>query len=194
MLNTSPWPFIHAKQHLLKTFYYHSVDQWPMFIFEKMTHYAICTLAGDMHIRNVISKWHHNSLTHVKIRNSFRSYLHLFWCAFGRHHVTLTNFDLMVRDRSDCSWRENHHFVTPSRHQKLKKTLLEFFSLTMATRLCFLHSIVRPVANVHFHKDDPQCLLYLVMSNMIMKCSYDVLHQLGPWLKKIKFFQRPPRG
>ena len=129
MLNTSSWPFIHAMQHLLKTFYYHSVDQWPTFIFEKMTHNAICTLAGDMHIRNVITKWHHNSLSHVKIRNSFKSYLHLFWCVFGRHHVTLTNFDLMVRDRSDRSWRENHHFVTPSRHEKLKKNTSESFFL-----------------------------------------------------------------
>ena len=74
-----------------------------------------------------------------------------------------------------------------------KYHFLEFFSFTMATRLCFLHSIVRPLANVHFHKDDLRCYVYSVMSNMIMKCSYDVYHQLGPRLKKLIFFQRLPR-
>ena len=73
-----------------------------------------------------------------------------------------------------------------------KYHFLEFFSFTMATRLCFLHSIVRPLANVHFHKDDPRCYVYSVMSNMIMKCSYDVYHQLGPRLKKLIFFRGPP--
>ena len=73
-----------------------------------------------------------------------------------------------------------------------KYHFLKFFSFTMATRLCFLHSIVRPLANVHFHKDDPRCYVYSVMSNMIMKCSYDVYHQLGPRLKKLIFFRGPP--
>ena len=74
-----------------------------------------------------------------------------------------------------------------------KYHFLEYFSFTMATRLCFLHSIVRPLANVHFHKNDPRCYVYSVMSNMIMKCSYDVYHQLGPRLKKLIFCQRPSR-
>ena len=127
MLNTTSWHFIHAMQHLLKTFCYHSIDQWPTFIFRKVTHNAICTVWGDMYTRNVVTMSHYNSRTHVKFRNSFRSFLQVFSCVFGRHHVTLTNFDLMVRDRSDRSWRENHIFVTPSRHGKLKTTLLRVF-------------------------------------------------------------------
>ena len=73
-----------------------------------------------------------------------------------------------------------------------KYHFLEIFSFTMATRLCFLHSIVRPLANVYFHKDDPRCYVYSVMSNMIMKSSYDVYHQLGPRLKKLISFRGPP--
>ena len=181
-------------QHLLKTFHIHSIDQWSTFIFKKMTYNAIWTLAEDMHTRNVVTMRHHNSRTHVKIRNSFRSFLQVIWWVFGRHHATLTIFDLMVRDRADRSCGENHHFVTPSRHKTLKKPLFEFFSLTMATRLCFLYSIVRPLPNVHFDKDDPRCYLQSVMRNIIMKSSFNVWDQLGPSLKKINFFQRSPRG
>ena len=75
-----------------------------------------------------------------------------------------------------------------------KYHFLEFFSFTMATKVYFLNSIVRPLANVHFHKDDPRCYLYSVMSNMIMNSSYKVWDQLGPWIKKFKFFQRTPRA
>ena len=127
MLNTTSWHVIHAVQQQLKTFYNQSIDQWPTFFFEKVTHDAICTLWGDMRTGNVVTMWHYNSRTHVKIRNLFRSFLPLFWCVFWRHHVTLTNFDLMIRDRSDRSWTENHNFVTASRHQKLKTTLLDNF-------------------------------------------------------------------
>ena len=58
----------------------------------------------------------------------------------------------------------------------------------MAAKVYFLHSIVRPLPNVHFDKDDPRCYLYSVMSNMIMKCWYNVTDQLGPWLKKNQIF------
>ena len=127
MLNTPYRHIIHAVQQWLKTFYDQSIDQWPTFFFEKVTHDAICTLWGDMHTRNVLTMWHYNSRTHVKIRKSFRRFLPVFWCVFGRHHVTLTNFYLMVPDRSDRCWRENHIFVTASRHEKLKTTLLKIF-------------------------------------------------------------------
>ena len=118
---------IHAVQQWLKTFFDQSIDQWPTFIFKKVTHDGVCTLAWDMHTRNVVTMWHNNSLTHVKFRNSFRTYIHVFWCVFGRHHVTLTKFELMVRDRADRFWRENHYFVTPSRHENLKIPLLGIF-------------------------------------------------------------------
>ena len=55
MLNTTSWYIFHAMLLLLKTFYNHSIDQWPTFIFKKVTHDGICTLAGDMHTRNVVT-------------------------------------------------------------------------------------------------------------------------------------------
>ena len=115
MLNTTSWHIFHAMQHLLKTFYNHSIKQWPTFILEKVTHDAICTLSGDMHTRNVASMQHHNSRAHVKFRNFFRSFLRMFWWVFKRHHVTLTFFDLILDDRSDRCWGRNRLFVSPSR-------------------------------------------------------------------------------
>ena len=57
---------------------------------------------------------------------------------------------------------------------EIEYNTFESYFFTIATRVCFVLSIVRPVANVHFHKDDPQCFVYSVMSNKVMKYSYNV--------------------
>ena len=138
MLNTTTWHMFHAMQHLLKIFYNHSINQWPTFILEKVTHDAICTLSGDMHTRNVATMQHHNSRAHVKFRNfSEASYecSGRFLGATMSHWHFLTLYLMTVRTvagaeigflsvRVVLKYRKYHILAYYSRHEALSLNFL----------------------------------------------------------------------
>ena len=81
-----------------------------------------------MHL-SVLGHWQHSTEKFI-IRNSsarivdsknsnfFRGLLQLNQCHFGRHHNSLTIFDLMVRDRADRSCCSNQQFHQNDSDQK----------------------------------------------------------------------------
>ena len=113
-----------------------------------------------MHL-SVLGHWQHSTEKFI-IRNSsarivdsknsnfFRGLLQLNQCHFGRHHNSLTIFDLMVRDRADRSCCSNQQF-----HQKMiqtKKIFWHFSALWMPPGGKFFGPFERPLTVDDFCK------------------------------------------
>ena len=91
-----------------------SLDHWPMFIFIKMTHGAICTQLWVTWLWIVHTKYEINSDRDPKNSNFFRGPPELIQCHFPCHHSSLTFFELIVGDLADRCWRGIYMFVKMS--------------------------------------------------------------------------------
>ena len=91
-----------------------SLDHWPMFIFIRVTHGAMCTRLWVTWLWNVHTSYEINSDRDSKILLFFRGPPAINQCHFRCRHSSLTFFDLIVGDRADRCWRGIHMFVTMS--------------------------------------------------------------------------------
>ena len=121
--NTTSWNFFLSQWQLGYVFCTQSLDHWPMFIFIKMTHGAMCTRLWVTWLWNVHTTYTINSDRDSKNYFFFRGPPEFIQCHFSCHLSSLTIFGYIVGDRADRCWRGIHMFRNMSWFSKNHSSL-----------------------------------------------------------------------
>ena len=129
-----------------------------------------------MHL-SVLGHWQHSTEKFI-IRNSsarivdsknsnfFRGLLQLNQCHFGRHHNSLTIFDLMVRDRATVPAAQINNFI---KMIQTKKLFWHFLALWMPPGGNFFRPFERPLTVDDFCKS----ALCRYVHSFMLKMAFD---------------------